>query len=300
MAEGVLNVELPLPKVTSGKVRDIYDAGDDRLLLVTTDRLSAFDVVLKQPIPGRGEILNRMSLFWFGFFRDDVRNVVLGNDPDRMIGLENVPAELRETIRGRSVLMRKADPFPVECVVRGWLIGSGFRDYQETGEVCGIKLPPGLRKADRLPEPMFTPATKAKEGHDENISYEQVVKLVGAEHAEKLRELSLEMYARAVEYARNRGIVIADTKFEFGLVDDDIVLIDEVLTPDSSRFWPADRLVPGENPPSYDKQIVRDWLERSGWNKRPPPPDLPEEVIEKTARAYRDIFERLTSSTIRR
>lgn len=299
MAKPVHTLELPLPKVASGKVREIYAVGDDKLLLVTSDRLSAFDVILPQPIPNKGAVLNQMSLFWFEHFQGKVKHAVLEEDPRKVPELADVDADTMDALSGRTVLMRKAQPFPVECIVRGWLIGSGYKDYTKTGKVCGIDLPEGLRKADRLPEPIFTPSTKATEGHDENISFEQVVELIGQEHAEKLRDLSLLIYTQAAEYARERGIIIADTKFEFGLLDGEIVLIDEVLTPDSSRFWPADKVVPGENPPSYDKQIVRDWLEASGWGKTPPAPELPEEIIEKTSSAYLDIYTKLAGRELK-
>jgi phosphoribosylaminoimidazole-succinocarboxamide synthase len=293
MSTPVHTLELPLPKVASGKVREIYDAGEDNLLLVTSDRLSAFDVILQQPIPNKGAVLNQMSLFWFDHSGTSVKNAVLESDPAKMSCLKGLGSDQLAALKGRSVLMRKAKPFPVECIVRGWLIGSGYKDYMKTGKVCGIELPTGLQKADRLPEAIFTPSTKAEEGHDENISFEEVVELVGQDHAEQLRDLSLMIYSKAADYARENGIIIADTKFEFGLLDGEIVLIDEVLTPDSSRFWPANEVVPGENPPSFDKQIVRDWLEASGWDKEPPAPVLPTEIIEKTSAAYLDIFRKL-------
>ncbi len=292
-------INLPLQKINSGKVREIYAVGDDKLLLVTSDRLSAFDVILPQPIPNKGAVLNQMSLFWFEHFQGKVKHAVLEEDPRKVPELADVDADTMDVLSGRTVLMRKAQPFPVECIVRGWLIGSGYKDYTKTGKVCGIDLPEGLRKADRLPEPIFTPSTKATEGHDENISFEQVVELIGQDHAEQLRDLSLLIYTQAAEYARERGIIIADTKFEFGLLDGEIVLIDEVLTPDSSRFWPADKVVPGENPPSYDKQIVRDWLEASGWGKTPPAPELPDEIIEKTSSAYLDIYTKLAGRELK-
>ncbi len=293
MSAPVHTLELPLPKVASGKVREIYDAGDNNLLLVTSDRLSAFDVILNQPIPNKGAVLNQMSLFWFEHFSGSVKHAVVESDPRKMSALSGLSNELLEALSGRSVLMRRAKPFPVECIVRGWLIGSGFKDYTKTGKVCGIELPAGLQKADRLPAAIFTPSTKAEEGHDENISFDEVVKLIGQKHAEQLRDLSLHIYSKAAEYAAENGIIIADTKFEFGLLDDEIVLIDEVLTPDSSRFWPADRVVPGQNPPSYDKQIVRDWLEASGWDKEPPPPTLPQDIVDQTSAAYLDIYRKL-------
>ena len=287
-------IELPLRKINSGKVREIYNAGNGDILIVTSDRLSAFDVIMNDPIPGKGLVLNRMSLFWYDRFAERIPNALLERDPSKMECLAGVDDGTLEALNGRSVLMRRAQVFPVECIVRGYIIGSGWKDYQNTGTICGIKLPQGLRKADQLPEPLFTPSTKAVEGHDENITYGQVVELIGKEHADAIRDRALTLYTEASQYARTRGIIIADTKFEFGLLGGEVVLIDEVLTPDSSRFWPADRVVPGENPPSYDKQIVRDWLENSGWDKTPPPPKLPSDIIGKTSAAYREIFEKLT------
>jgi phosphoribosylaminoimidazole-succinocarboxamide synthase len=273
-----------------GKVRDIYDLGD-HLLIVTTDRLSAFDVVMSQGIPGRGRILTSLSVFWFDFTRDIVPNHLVSCD------LAEMPPQVRaqaDALEGRTMLVRKGDVLPVECVVRGYLAGSGFKDYQKTGAVCGVDLPPGLRLADRLPEPIFTPSTKATHGHDENISYARMEKTVGSSRAEKVRDASLALYRRAAEHAERKGILVADTKFEFAVMGDEIVLVDEILTPDSSRFWDAETWSPGTSPDSYDKQIVRDWLEGSGWNKQPPPPTLPEEIIRKTGDRYRAILRRLT------
>jgi len=291
-------VELPLHKINSGKVREIYDAGDGNILIITSDRLSAFDVIMNDPIPGKGIVLNRMSLFWFDRFAERVPNALLERDPARMDCLRGVDEGTLEALKDRTVLMKKAQVFPVECIVRGYIIGSGWKDYQKTGAICGISLPDGLRMADQLSEPIFTPSTKAEEGHDENISFDNVVELIGGERAETLREYALTLYSQAAEYAREQGIIIADTKFEFGLLGGEVVLIDEVLTPDSSRFWPADKVMPGNSPPSYDKQIVRDWLETSEWDKTPPPPKLPEEIIEKTSAAYREIFEKLTGDVL--
>ncbi len=298
MATTVHTLEVPLTRINSGKVRDIYDAGKDNLLLVTSDRLSAFDVVLPDPIPFKGQVLNRMSLFWFDHFKDRVKNAVVEHDPHKMDALRGADDWMLEKLAGRSVLMKKAQVFPVECIVRGWLIGSGYKDYTRTGKVCGIELPEGLKKASKLEQPLFTPSTKAETGHDENISYEQMVEIVGEEVAKKLRDLSLGIYSAARDYAAARGIIIADTKFEFGLLDGEIVLVDEVLTPDSSRFWPADRVVEGENPPSFDKQIVRDHLEQSGWDKEPPAPRLPDEIIRRTSDAYRDVYKRLAGEEV--
>ncbi len=282
-----------LPLVHRGKVRENYAVDEQHLLIVATDRISAFDVVLPTPIPGKGEILTRMSNFWFGRTRHIVPNH-LAED----LTLERVlpdPAE-RRRVAGRAVVVRRLRPLPVEAIVRGYLIGSGWRDYQRSGAVCGIPLPPGLRLADRLPEPIFTPSTKAAVGeHDENIDFARTVELLGAERAAQVRDISLRIYREAADYARQRGILIADTKFEFGLDEHGtLYLIDEVLTPDSSRFWPAESWRPGSSPPSFDKQFVRDWLEQIGWDKRPPAPPLPADIVEQTAARYREAWQRLT------
>jgi phosphoribosylaminoimidazole-succinocarboxamide synthase len=277
-----------------GKVRDIYDVGDD-LLIVATDRISAFDYVLSPGIPRKGEVLNRISLFWFDFLRDLVPNHVISANVD---DYPEAARAYRDQLERRSVLVRRADMFPVECVARGYLSGSGWKDYRSTGAVCGIPLPAGLRESDRLPEPIFTPATKAESGHDENVSFEHVVNAVGAETAARLRDLTLTIYRTAAEYALTRGIIIADTKFEFGLIDGRIVLADEVLTPDSSRFWPADSYAPGAAQPSYDKQFVRDWLEKIGWNKQPPAPVLPDEVVTRTSLKYQEAYALLTGQPL--
>ncbi len=288
MTAALLETSLPFP-LRRGKVRDVYDLGD-RLLLVSTDRISAFDWVLPSGIPDRGRLLTQLANFWFEHL--GLANQILETDVERM----GLPPEVDlEPLRGRTTLVRKTKVIPVECVVRGYLAGSGWKDYQQTGAVCGIPLPPGLRQADKLPEPIFTPATKAETGHDENISFEQVVELVGQERAEELRRRSIEIYQAGADYARDRGIIIADTKFEFGLLDDgQLILIDEVLTSDSSRFWPADQYAPGGSPPSFDKQFVRDWLESTDWDKQSPPPPLPEDVIAKTRAKYVEAYERLT------
>ena len=274
-----------------GKVRDIFDLGDV-LLIVATDRLSAFDVVLPDPIPYKGEVLTKISLFWFDHLADVVPNHLISAE------IEDLPAEYAEyaaTLRGRFMLVRKADVFPVECIVRGYLAGSGLKEYRDRGTVCGQALPEGLLESSQLPHPIFTPSTKAVIGdHDENISYEQMVEIVGAEHASRLRAASLELYSRAAAHALTRGIIIADTKFEFGLIDGEIALVDEVLTPDSSRFWPVEGYVPGGTQPSYDKQFVRDWLEATGWNKTPPAPVLPEDIITITAEKYVEAYEAIT------
>lgn len=271
-----------------GKVRDIYDAGD-KLLIVATDRLSAFDVILPTPIPDKGRVLTQLSLFWFDLLRDVIPNhVVSGTE------LPTAFDAYREDLAGRSMLVRKTEPLPIECVVRGYVSGSGWKDYQATGKICGIALPAGLRESDRLPEPIFTPATKAATGHDENISFERAASLVGNERARRVREISLEIYRRAAVYAEPRGILLADTKFEFGLLNDELIWIDEALTPDSSRFWPAAQYRPGGPQPSFDKQFVRDYLESIHWPKTPPGPELPPEVVSATRGKYREAYRILT------
>lgn len=285
-----------LPLVSRGKVRDVYAVGDDRLLMVTSDRLSAFDVVMREPIPDKGRVLNTMALWWFKQLADVVPNHLTGIAPEDVVA----PHE-RAQVAGRSMVAKRLKPILVEAVVRGYLIGSGWNDYRASGSVCGIALPPGLQMADALPEPIFTPARKAELGeHDENVSFEQVCDAIGKGLATRMRDISLALYARASEHARSRGIIIADTKFEFGLDDaGNLVLMDEVLTADSSRFWPADTWRPGISPPSFDKQFVRDYLETvPGWNKRPPPPPLPPEVVERTAAKYREALERLTGQAL--
>lgn len=282
-----------LPLLSRGKVRENYAVGDDRLLMVATDRISAFDVIMSEPIPGKGEILTRMARIWFGLLADIVPNHLLDADPESLVA----PDE-RDQVRGRAMVVKRLKPLPVEAVVRGYLAGSGWKDYQARGAVCGVKLPAGLKLASRLPEPIFTPATKAELGaHDENISFSQMAATIGVEAAMQVRDVSLALYQRAADYAAARGILIADTKFEFGLDEHGtLTLMDEVLTPDSSRFWPADRWAEGISPPSFDKQFLRDWLESvPGWNKRPPPPALPPEVIAQTAARYREALARLTS-----
>jgi phosphoribosylaminoimidazole-succinocarboxamide synthase len=280
--------------VSRGKVRDIY-AIENALVLVATDRISAFDCVLSPGIPGRGVILTQLSNFWFRHFAD-VPNHLIATE------VEDFPAPYRShtELDGRSVLAQKLEAVPVECVARGYISGSGWKDYQANGSVCGIPLPTGLRESDRLPEPIFTPATKATEGHDENISFDRMVSIVGNETAEQLRDLTLRLYREAADYALDRGIIIADTKFEFGFDPDrGIVWMDEVLTPDSSRFWPADQYGPGRSQASFDKQFVRDWLETTGWNKQPPAPELPPEVVEGTLDRYREAYRQLTGDEIR-
>jgi phosphoribosylaminoimidazole-succinocarboxamide synthase len=275
-----------------GKVRDLYEVGGE-LLLIATDRLSAFDVVLPTPIPDKGRVLTQLSLFWFNLLRDVI--------PNHMVTATNFPSELAPfaaQLEGRAMLCKRTNPLPIECVVRGYLVGSGWKDYCATGKVCGIALPSGLRESERLPEPIFTPSTKATTGHDENISFDGAVSLVGAELAEKVRSISLEIYRRAAAYAEPRGIILADTKFEFGLLEKDLIWIDEALTPDSSRFWPAEGYQPGRAQPSYDKQYVRDYLERIGWNKQPPGPDLPADIVAATREKYREAYKQLTGQEL--
>jgi phosphoribosylaminoimidazole-succinocarboxamide synthase len=275
-----------------GKVRDIYDLGD-KLLIVATDRLSAFDVVLPTPIPDKGKVLTQLSLFWF----EKLAHIV----PHHLIATRNFTGELEPyaaALEGRAMLCRRTEPVPIECVVRGYISGSGWKDYQKSGAICGISLPQGLRESDKLPEPIFTPSTKAVTGHDENISFEQTVEVVGQPLAEKLRDTSLAIYKQARDYAAERGIIIADTKFEFGLLDGELIWIDEALTPDSSRFWPADQYSPGKAQPSFDKQYVRDYLERIGWNKQPPGPALPADVVAGTREKYRDSYQRITGHAL--
>jgi len=279
-----------LPRIGKGKVRDIYAVGSDKMLIVASDRLSAFDVVLPDPIPDKGRVLNEMANFWFGKLGHVVPNQLTGIDPESVVAPEE-----KGQVRGRSVVVKKLKPLPIEAVVRGYIIGSGWKDYQKSGKVCGIELPKGLQQAQKLPEPIFTPATKAETGHDENISFAEVEKKIGKELAAKVRDVSIRLYKEASDYARTKGIIIADTKFEFGLDDrNNLVLIDEVLTADSSRFWPADSYQVGMSPPSYDKQFVRDYLESLTWDKTPPAPKLPEDVIARTSQKYRDALERLT------
>jgi phosphoribosylaminoimidazole-succinocarboxamide synthase len=270
--------------IARGKVRDIYDLGDE-LLIVATDRLSAFDVVMPTPIPDKGRVLTQLSLFWFSL----LQNII----PNHVISSTNFPAPFdahADALAGRSMVVRKTQPLPIECVVRGYISGSGWKDYQATGKICGLALPAGLRESDRLPEPIFTPASKATSGHDENISFAQASAAIGRNLAERVRNVSLEIYRQAAAYAEPRGVMLADTKFEFGLQRDELIWIDEALTPDSSRFWPADQYQPGGAQPSFDKQFVRDYLERIRWPKTPPGPELPEEVVAATRAKYRQAF----------
>lgn len=281
-----------LQLIRRGKVRDVYEATDEDLLIVATDRISAFDCISSTPIPRKGEVLTALSRFWFERLADIAANHLLTTEIERM---PSVVRQYAESLRGRSMLVRRAEVFPVECVVRGYLAGSGWKDYQRTGEVCGHRLPEGLRESEQLPEPIFTPATKAEEGHDENISEERMSEIVGQDVMLMLREVSLRLYAEASEYARGRGIIIADTKFEFGRdATGRIILVDEALTPDSSRFWPAESYEPGHSQKSFDKQFVRDYLETLSWNKRPPAPSLPAEVVAATAARYLEAYRLLT------
>jgi len=288
---GVMSVDLPgIQKIRSGKVREVFDL-KEFLLIVATDRISAFDCILPDPIPGKGEIMTQLSAFWFQKFRQVSNHFITADFKEFPEILEPHAASLS----GRSMLVRKSIPLPIECVVRGYLTGSGWKEYRESGTVCGIPLPPGLKQAARLPEPIFTPATKAESGHDENISWSRCCEILGSETATIVRDMSLSLYTDGSSHAATRGIIIADTKFEFGFHDNKILLIDECLTPDSSRFWPADRYEVGVSPLSYDKQFVRDYLETLDWNKTPPAPHLPPAVIEKTAQKYQEAFERLAT-----
>ena len=277
-----------LKLLARGKVRDIYELGE-RLLIVATDRLSAFDVILPTPIPDKGRVLTQLSLFWF----DKLASVV----PHHVVSATDFPGPLapfQEALNGRAMIVRRTNPISIECVARGYISGSGWKDYRATGKVCGIPLPAGLKESDKLPEPIFTPATKATSGHDENISFDEAVAQIGRPLAGRLRDITLEVYRRASKYAAARGIIIADTKLEFGLIGDNLIWIDEALTPDSSRFWPADSYEPGRAQPSFDKQFVRDYLERVGWSKQPPAPALPPDVVNGTRAKYREAYQRLT------
>jgi phosphoribosylaminoimidazole-succinocarboxamide synthase len=289
----IVETNLPFPLARRGKVRDVYDL-DEHYLFVATDRISAFDVILSPGVPDKGAILTQISNFWFKRF-GHVENHLIETDFARF------PAAVRAhpELRGRSVIVKRCSVIPIECVARGYLVGSGLKEYNESGKVCGIELPAGLTTASKLPRPIFTPATKEDTGHDINISFERMSEIIGADLAGQLRDLTLTLYSEAADYARSRGIIIADTKFEFGLHEGRIVWIDEALTPDSSRFWPADSYAEGRNPPSYDKQFVRDWLESAGWNKTPPAPELPRDVIVKTREKYLEAYRQLTGSELR-
>jgi phosphoribosylaminoimidazole-succinocarboxamide synthase len=277
-----------------GKVRDLYEVDKDHLLIVQTDRLSAFDVILPSPIPGKGEVLTAVSNFWFKKLGHVIPNHLSGIDPESVVKTESE----RSQVRGRAFVTKKLKPLPIEAIVRGYLVGSGWKDYKKTGKLCGIQLPAGLQEAQKLPQPLFTPSTKAAVGdHDENISFEEAKKLLGSDLAEQVKHATVKLYTEAAEYALTRGIIIADTKFEFGTdATGKLYLIDEALTPDSSRFWPADQYKVGSNPPSFDKQFVRDWLEASGWNKQPPAPQVPQDVLQKTSDKYREAQRLLTGT----
>ena len=281
-----------LPFLHRGKVRDIYAVGEDKLLVIQTDRLSAFDVILDDPIPGKGEVLTAMSNFWFAKLGHLVPNHMTGIDPETVVK----DAAERDQVRGRAMVVKKFKPLTIEAIVRGYIIGSGWKDYQQTGKLCGIALPAGLKEAQKLPQTLFTPSTKAPAGtHDENISFAEAEQRVGKDVAREVRDKSIALYTQAAEFAAGRGIIIADTKFEFGTdAAGKVYLIDEILTSDSSRFWPMDQYKTGMSPPSFDKQFVRDWLEQQHWNKAPPPPDLPPEIVAKTAQKYREALRRLT------
>ncbi|KVE23666.1 phosphoribosylaminoimidazolesuccinocarboxamide synthase [Burkholderia singularis] len=284
-----------LPLLGRGKVRDNYAVGRDKLLIVTTDRLSAFDVIMGEPIPNKGRVLNQMANFWFGKLAHIVPNHLTGDAPESVVAADEV-----EQVQGRAVVVKRLEPILIEAVVRGYLAGSGWKDYQATGKVCGVELPAGLQNAQKLPEPIFTPAAKAELGHhDENISFEETERRIGTELAATIRDISIRLYKEAADYAATRGIIIADTKFEFGLDNHgELYLMDEALTADSSRFWPADQYQVGANPPSFDKQFVRDWLETQDWDKTPPAPKLPDEVIAKTSAKYQEALERITGGTL--
>ena len=292
MSAAVTETALPFPLARRGKVRDVYDLNDN-FLFVATDRISAFDVVLSPGIPDKGKVLNQISNFWFERF-SDVENHLVETDFTRFLS----DVRHHDELRGRSVIVKKCAVIPIECVARGYLVGSGLKEYNASGTVCGIKLPAGLKTASKLPEAIFTPATKEESGHDINISFDEMSERVGEDLAKQLRDLTLHLYSAAADYASTRGIIIADTKFEFGLFDGRVVWIDEALTPDSSRFWPADEYVIGKNPPSYDKQFVRDWLEGTTWDKNPPAPELPKDVVERTREKYIEAFRVLTGEEL--
>ena len=284
-----------LKRITKGKVRDIYAVDNDKMMIVVSDRLSAFDVVLPDPIPDKGRVLTELANFWFGKLGHVVPNHLTGIDPESVVKGEDEKAQ----VRGRAIVVKKLKPLPVEAVVRGYIIGSGWKDYQASGKICGIELPKGLKQAQKLPEPIFTPATKAESGHDENISFERMCEIVGKDVGQKVKDVSIRLYKEASEFAATKGIIIADTKFEFGLDDKgNVVLIDEILTADSSRFWPADQYQVGVSPPSYDKQFVRDYLETLDWDKTPPAPALPADVIARTSAKYREALEKIAGKKI--
>ncbi len=296
MSNVLIQTDIPdLPLISRGKVRDLYAIGDDRLLMVASDRISAFDVVLPTAIPRKGKVLTKLSVFWLEFLRDLVGTHFITAD------VSEYPSPLyryRDQLEGRSMLVRRLEMFPIECVVRGYIVGSGWKDYGRTGGVCGIPLPEGLQECAKLPDPIFTPATKATEGHDENISFERAAEIVGHDAAAKLRDLTITIYERASQHGLAKGLILADTKFEFGMLDGQIVLADEVLTPDSSRYWPLDRYRPGRSQPSFDKQYVRDYLEQVNFDKRPPGPELAPDVVENTTRKYVEAYETITGKKL--
>ncbi|HNX69589.1 MAG TPA: phosphoribosylaminoimidazolesuccinocarboxamide synthase [Candidatus Omnitrophota bacterium] len=298
--EAILETNLPLTRVAVGKVRDIYGIGSDKLLIVTTDRLSAFDVVMPNPIPLKGKVLNQITVFWQNFFRDVIPQHMIATDVKEMGLPPEVVMNFNHEIEGRSMLVKRAQPLEIECVVRGYITGSGWKDYLRTGKVCGHTLPLGMKQCQKFPEPLFTPSTKAKSGHDVNIDFGEAIRIVGKDIAQQAKDLSILLYKKGQEYAASHGIIIADTKFEFGVYDGKLILIDEILTPDSSRFWPADKYEVGHDQPSFDKQIVRNYLETLNWDKRPPGPELPADIIMKTTAAYCEIYQRLTGKDIRK
>lgn len=296
MSNVLMESNIPsLPLLSRGKVRDLYAVGDDRLLMVASDRISAFDVVLPTPIPRKGEVLTKLSIFWFDFLKDVIGTHFITAD------VSEYPPELsdyRDQLEGRSMLVKRLEMFPIECVTRGYIVGSGWKDYQRTGSVCGITLPEGLQECAKLPDAIFTPATKAVEGHDENIGFDQAAELVGSEMAARLRDLTINIYERASQHGLGRGLILADTKLEFGMLDGEIVLGDEVLTPDSSRYWPLDLYQPGRGQESFDKQYVRDYLEEVKFNKQPPGPELPDDVVKNTSLKYVEAYETITGTSL--
>lgn len=297
-AGAILETNLPLPLAGRGKVRDIYEMPDDRLLIVSTDRLSAFDVVLPNPIPFKGKVLTQLSAFWLKKFESWIPHHMITADIREMGLPAGILNDYGALLEGRSMLVKKAKPLAIECVVRGYVAGSGWKDYQKTGAICGHRLPEGIRQCEKLEKPIFTPATKESSGHDINITVDEAVRITGAELARKAERMTVELYEKGRDYADSCGILIADTKFEFGVYQGELILIDEVLTPDSSRFWPKDVYEPGHDQPSYDKQIVRNYLLDIRWNQTPPGPELPQEVVQKTSQAYRDVYKRLTGREI--
>lgn len=291
---GIGDIDLPLKLFKKGKVRDVFEV-DGRLLIISSDRISAFDYVLPSLIPGKGIVLNRLSAFWFHYTKDFIPNHVICDEPEEMAEFK----EFSTVMKGRSVLTKRVEVFPVEAIVRGYIVGSGWKTYEKTGEICGVKLPPGLKFAQEFPEPIFTPTTKAEEGHDENMTFASMRDLIGTEDAQKIRDFSVDLYQKVRRYAYERGVIIADTKFEFGKEDNgDIILVDEIFTPDSSRFWKVEDYTPGKEPPAFDKQFVRNYLLNSSWDRNSVPPSLPADVVEKTKEKYREIYHILTRQTL--